>query len=91
LSVLFKIKKEEFVSNPKILIQASDFLTKMNIPYTSVKMFGKILVINTTDIESAKVIESVLNGSGIESVSIHRPDDRYDEEYSVVAELEEDL
>lgn len=72
------------MSNPKVIIQAASFLTKMNIPYTSIKMFGKMLMINTTDIESARVIESILNGSGVANVNVEELEDRYEEDYAVV-------
>lgn len=72
------------MTNPRVMLQAADFLTKMNIPYTSIKMFGKMLMINTTDYQSACVIESILNGSGAANVSVEAPEDRYNDDYAVV-------
>ena len=72
------------MSNPKIIIQTVNFLNKMNIPYISVKMFGKMLMINTPDIESARIIESVLNGTGLIDVGVDEEQDRYHDDYAVV-------
>lgn len=77
------------MANSKIMLQAADFLTKMNIPYTSIKMFGKMLMINTTDIESARVIESILNGSGAANVSVD--EDRYQNDYAIVGLIQEEI
>lgn len=77
------------MSNPKIIIQTANFLSKMNIPYTSVKMFGKMLMVNTPDIESAKIIESILNGTGLVNVGIDEEQDRYQDDYAVVGLVNE--
>lgn len=79
------------MSSAKVILQASNFLTQMGIPFTSIKMFGRMLMINTTDYQSARVIESILNGSGIEKVGIEEPDDRYNDEYTIAGLIEEEL
>lgn len=79
------------MANPKVMLQAAGFLTKMGIPYKSVKMFGKMLMINTTNEQSARVIESILNGSGAADVSIEAPEDRYSDDYAVVGLLNDEF
>jgi len=79
------------MANPKVILQAADFLTKMNIPYKSIKMFGKMLMINTTDFESACIIESILNGSGAANVSVEAPEDRYSDDYAVIGLLNDEI
>lgn len=79
------------MANPKVILQAADFLTKMNIPYKSIKMFGRMLMINTTDHESARIIESILNGSGAANVSVEAPEDRYSDDYAVVGLLNNEI
>lgn len=79
------------MANPKVMLQAAEFLTKMNIPYKSIKMFGKMLMINTTDHESARIIENILNGSGAANVSVEAPEDRYSDDYAVVGLLNDDI
>ena len=79
------------MANPKVMMQAASFLTKMNIPYSSIKMFGKMLMINTTDIESANVIASILNGSGVANVGVEEPEDRYQDDYAVVGLMSDEI
>lgn len=77
------------MASPKVMLQAADFLTRMNIPYTSIKMFGRMLMINTTDIESARIIESILNGSGAANVSVD--EDRHQNDYAIVGLIQEEI
>jgi hypothetical protein len=90
LLALFK-NKGIFMTNPKVMMQASSFLTRMNIPYSSIKMFGKLLMINTTDIQSANLIASILNSSGAANVSVDEPEDRYQEDYAVVGLMNDEI
>lgn len=62
------------MANHRIMLQASSYLTQMGIPFKSVKMFGKLLVIHTNDNYSAEVIKSILNGSGVSKTGIEEPD-----------------
>ena len=78
------------MSNPKIIIQTANFLNKMNVPYTSIKMFGKMLMINTPNIESAEIIQSILNGTGLANVGIDEDQDRYQDDYAVVGLVNDD-
>lgn len=78
------------MSNPKIIIQTANFLNKMNIPFTSVKMFGKMLMINTPDIQSAELIQSILNGSGLTNVGFDGEQDRYHDDYAVVGLVDDE-
>jgi|GEM_PF-5287690 len=79
------------MANPKVIQQASAFLTRMGIPYTSIKMYVKMLMINTTDYQSARIIESILNGSGVEKVGVEEPEDRHNTDYSVVGLVGDDI
>lgn len=62
------------MANHRIMLQASNYLTQMGIPFKSVKMFGKLLVIHTNDNYSAEVIKNILNGSGVSKTGIEEPD-----------------
>lgn len=79
------------MTNPKVMMQASSFLTRMNIPYSSIKMFGKLLMINTTNIQSANLIASILSDSGAANVSVDEPEDRYQKDYAVVGLMNDDV
>lgn len=62
----------------------------MGIPFQSVKMFGKLLVIHTNNYHSAEVIQSILNGSGVSKTGIEEPD-RSNDDYVVTGLINDAL
>jgi hypothetical protein len=78
------------MANHRIMLQASSFLTQMGIPFQSVKMFGNLLVIHTNDYQSAEVIQSILNGSGVSKTGIEEPD-RANDDYVVTGLINDAL
>lgn len=78
------------MANPKVIQQAARFFTENGLQYKSIKMFGRLLVVNVYDYETARIVQSVLNGSGIEKTDIEGP--IYDEkDYDVTGLVEEAL
>lgn len=78
------------MANHRIMLQASSYLTQMGIPFQSVKMFGKLLVIHTNDYHSAEIIQSILNGSGVSKTGIEEPD-RMNDDYVVTGLINDAL
>jgi len=76
------------MANHKIMLQASSYLTQMGIPFQSVKMFGKLLVIHTNDHHAAKIIQSILSGSGVNKTGIEEPD-RMNDDYVVTGLIDD--
>lgn len=48
-------------------------------------------MINTTDIQSANLIASILNDSGAANVSVDEPEDRHQEDYAVVGLMNDEI
>lgn len=59
----------------EIIQQMASFFTRMGIPYKSIKMYANMFIIHATDKESAEVIESILNKSGMSKVSVTEEED----------------
>jgi len=77
------------MANPRVIQQAAKFFIENNIKYKSIKMYGKLLVINVYDYETAKTVQDVLNGSYVQKTGIEGPTE--DEDYDVTGLVEEAL
>lgn len=78
------------MANPKVIQQAARFFNENGLKYKSIKMFGRLLVVNVYDYQTARIVQNVLNGSGVEKVDIEGPVGE-EEDYDVAGLVEEAL
>lgn len=77
------------MASPRIIQQAAKFFIENQIKYKSIKMFGKLLVINVYDYETAVTVQDILNGSYVQKTGIEGPTEN--EDYDVTGLIEETL
>lgn len=77
------------MANPRIIQQAAKFFIENEIKYKSIKMFGKLLVVNVYDYETAVTVQDILNGSYVQKTGIEGPTEN--EDYDVTGLIEEAL
>lgn len=77
------------MANSLIIQQAAKFFIENGIKYKSIKMFGKLLVVNVYDYETATTVQDILNGSYIQKTGVEGPTE--DEDYDVAGLVEEAL
>lgn len=77
------------MANSRVIQQAAKFFIESGIKYKSIKMFGKMLVVNVYDYQTAKTVQDVLNGSHVQKTGIEGPTE--DDDYDVTGLVEEAL
>jgi len=77
------------MANPKVIQQAATFFIENGIKYKSIKMYGKLLVINVFDYKTAKDVQDILNGSYVQKTGIEGPTE--DDDYDVTGLIEDAL
>lgn len=77
------------MANPKVIQQAANFFIENGIKYKSIKMFGKLLVVNVYDYETAVAVQDILNGAQVQKTGIEGPIE--EDDYDVTGLVEEAL
>jgi hypothetical protein len=77
------------MANSRVIQQAAKFFIENGIKYKTIKMFGKMLVVNVYDYETARTVQDVLNGAQVQKTGIEGPTE--DEDYDVAGLVEEAL
>jgi hypothetical protein len=77
------------MANSRVIQKAANFFIENGIKYKSIKMFGKMLVVNVYDYETARTVQDVLNGSYVQKTGIEGPSE--DDDYDVTGLVEEAL
>lgn len=77
------------MSNFKIIKQASSFFNENGLKYKSIKMYGKLLIVNVYDYQTAKMVQEILNGSYVQKTGIEGPTE--EDDYDVTGLIEDAL